>query len=126
VLQFSSTVSQLVAQKYLLGVGAPVGAADTVGDGVGFGAAVGVAVCRAVGASVHWSGAIVKHASVTLLQVAQLFVVSKHELVASKKPVAQTLNAGTGVGTGVGSGVGSGVGADVGVVVGADVSGGHS
>ena len=125
MLQFSSTVSQLDAQKNLLGVGAFVGATDMVGDGVGFVAVVGatVTVCGAVGASifpsVHCSGATVKHASVTLLHVAQSFaVLSKHILAACEKAAAQILNAGASAGGGV-------VGAAVGSLVGADVSGGQ-
>ena len=99
-----------------------------VGDGVGFGSIIGVTVCGAVGASifpsVHCSGATVKHASVTLLHVAQSFaVLSKHKLAACEKAAAQILNAGAGTGGGVG--VGTAVGAAVGSLVGADVSGGQ-
>lgn len=88
-------MSQFVAQKNLFGV---VGATVTmVGDGVGLavvgareGAVEGgsVCACTAVGASVlfppvsppvsppvvHWYGRTLKHASVALLQVAQVFV----------------------------------------------------
>lgn len=108
-------MSQLDAQKNLFGVGAFVGASDT-------GATVGVAVTGdvVVTGSAQSSGLIWKHASVMLLQVAQVFVVSKHSSVASIKPDAHTLNNGVGVGGGVG------VGASVGSGVGAGVSGGQS
>jgi hypothetical protein len=118
-------LSQLVAQKNLLGVGAFVGANDTDGDGVIFGTAVGategvsvnVCACGAVGASIlppsvmHWSGLTVKHALVALLHVAQLFVLSKQSVVASGKLAAQILYGAVvvaGVAAGVGAGVGSG------------------
>ncbi len=71
--QFSSTVSQLSAQKNLFGVGAFVGATDSVGASVG--AAVTGDVVAVLG-SAQSSGLIWKHASVTLLQVAQVFDVS--------------------------------------------------
>jgi hypothetical protein len=111
VLHVSSTVSQLVAQKNLLGV---VGAA-VVGDREGLAVVGGtegateddaeddaeggsVCTCGVVGASVsppvvHWFGSTVKHASVELLQVAQVFVVLKHKFAASEKLAAQTLYA---------------------------------
>ena len=105
--QVSSTTSQLVAQKNLLGV---VGAA-VVGDREGLAVVGGtedateddaeggsVCTCGVVGASVsppvvHWFGSTVKHASVELLQVAQVFVVLKHKFAASEKLAAQTLYA---------------------------------
>ena len=106
MLQVSSTTSQLVAQKNLLwAVGAAV---NMVGDREGLAVKVGategakeggsVCTCGVVGASVsppvvHWFGSTVKHASVELLQVAQVFVVLKHKFAASEKLAAQTLYA---------------------------------
>jgi hypothetical protein len=103
VLHVSSTVSQLVAQKNLLGavVGdreglAVVGGTEDATEDDAEGGSV--CTCGVVGASVsppvvHWFGSTVKHASVALLQVAQVFVVLKHKFAASEKLAAQTLYA---------------------------------
>jgi len=103
VLHVSSTVSQLVAQKNLLGavVGdreglAVVGGTEDATEDDAEGGSV--CTCGVVGASVsppvvHWFGSTVKHASVALLQVSQVFVVLKHKFAASEKLAAQTLYA---------------------------------
>jgi len=103
VLHVSSTVSQLLAQKNLLGavVGdreglAVVGGTEDATEDDAEGGSV--CTCGVVGASVsppvvHWFGSTVKHASVELLQVAQVFVVLKHKFAASEKLAAQTLYA---------------------------------
>ena len=103
MLHVSSTVSQLVAQKNLLGavVGdreglAVVGGTEDATEDDAEGGSV--CTCGVVGASVsppvvHWFGSTVKHASVALLQVAQVFVVLKHKFAASEKLAAQTLYA---------------------------------
>jgi len=103
VLHVSSTVSQLLAQKNLLGavVGdreglAVVGGTEDATEDDAEGGSV--CTCGVVGASVsppvvHWFGSTVKHASVALLQVSQVFVVLKHKFAASEKLAAQTLYA---------------------------------
>jgi len=107
VLHVSSTVSQLVAQKNLLGavvgdreglavVGGTEGATEDDAEDDAEGGSV--CTCGVVGASVsppvvHWFGSTVKHASVALLQVSQVFVVLKHKFAASEKLAAQTLYA---------------------------------
>jgi len=103
VLHVSSTVSQLLAQKNLLGavVGdreglAVVGGTEDATEDDAEGGSV--CTCGVVGALVsppvvHWFGSTVKHASVELLQVAQVFVVLKHKFAASEKLAAQTLYA---------------------------------